>query len=847
LSQEVTLAEEVFRQLKNALFSGMIRGRNDTAKRAGENTSMVSLAQRMLQASDLDLDSIPAEYPPMVRSIRGLLRHQETNWPLLREARDRWFRSVYREISLGPFSVLLQHNAMREQSVSARVDPLSIEQRPCFLCSSNMPTEERGLRVGCDLMVFFNPFPILYPHPVFVHRRHIPQRISDCLSVMLDMARECRGEYTMLYNGPRCGASAPDHLHFQGIPRYRLPVEADVFTMRHDPRFHGHREGWPSPDGVDVWTPRDFGRAVIILTSPHQDRLEKEFRDMLRQLPGAEDGDEPMINLLCWFEEGEWSLCLFPRKKHRPAVYSVEPGTGILLSPGAIDMGGLLVTPRAQDFATLTSAIIHQIFREVSGERAERPLPARNESGDRSRRQASMSVPREQTEPLPGLEPSLAVGIMSKSSEIELRLPAVTPLLGEELSAGWVRLNRTAEGWSVHHLDSGKQRKFALQPLFLTPRSGEPICFRGVTIGIDFHWEQRQELAFPGTAEIRPAEDRSLTVVNHVPLEEYLACVVSSEMSGDAPSEFLMAHAVISRSWLLAQLAIREHPRILRPEHYPAFPDQVLTWTERSRHTDFDVCADDHCQRYQGVSRIRNPQVRQAVAQTRGMVLAAAGYVCDTRFSKCCGGHSDSFRVAWGDLNPPGIAAVYDGPSPGRGAGSLGLESAARRWIEKAPAAYCNTTDPELLATILPDFDRQTRDFFRWRVRVPRPELESIICRKTGWDPGELREIVPLRRGHSGRLERILLVGSRGHLLLGKELEIRRALSESHLYSSAFIVRTDPAGSGRPDSFEFEGAGWGHGVGLCQIGAAVMAHQGLTASRILKHYFPQASLIQWYG
>jgi len=801
--------------------------------------------ERILTESTLDLTAVPGGLPPLVRAIRGLVRQQEDAWPLLGEAREKWFRSVYREVPLGSFSVLIQHNSMREESVSARVDRQSIARRPCFLCPVNMPAAEKGLAVHPDFALFLNPYPILYPHPVMVHRQHVPQRIDGCWEAMLTLARECRGEYTMLYNGPCCGASAPDHLHFQGIPRYRLPVEADVHQVRYDPRFQQGRQPWPSRPDVDMFSLRQYGRRVLVMVSRCQDRLREAFEGLLRRLPAGPEASEPMINLLVWFENGEWCLCVFPRRKHRPTVYSLEPGQGILLSPGAIDMGGLLVTPRHSDYERLNAGLILDIFDEVSGELPARPggtattgrATADPDSAASDLADVSLSGRR---------EPVLAVGIMENRAAVEFRLPRSVRAGDQSLAGGWYRAHVTGASLTLRHLSTGLEHVFPPQPLRLNLDSGEACTVRDVTIGIDFHWEQQRNLSFPGDLEILPVGQRLLTVVNHVPLEEYLACVVASEMSAAAPAEFLRAHAVISRSWLLAQLAIRDEYRPLLPEHYPSFPGQILQWTERSRHQRFDVCADDHCQRYQGIPPIRHPEVRRDVEATRGQVLAVGQHVCDTRFSKCCGGVSERFRIAWGDLNPPGIDSVPDRPPADEGPTDLWREETARRWIRNVPPAYCNTTDPDVLASILPDFDRRTGDFYRWHIRVPRTDLEAIIRQKTGWDPGTLLAIRPVLRGHSGRLARILLVGSHDRLLLGKELEIRRALSPSHLYSSAFVVDSEPTGSGPPELFEFRGAGWGHGAGLCQIGAAVMARRGLSAPEILCHYFPEACLVRWY-
>ena len=344
---------------------------------------------------------------------------------------------------------------------------------------------------------------------------------------------------------------------------------------------------------------------------------------------------------------------------------------------------------------------------------------------------------------------------------------------------------------------------------------------------------------------LKPGEGHTLIAVNEIPLETYLASVISSEMSAGAPSEFLKAHAITSRSWLAAMLE-RLHQDIGSSGgggHETRCEDEILCWYGREDHRHFDVCADDHCQRYQGITRMSAGNAAAAVAATRGLFLTYDSRVCDARYYKACGGMTEDFENAWEDRRIPYLTSISDGPKPFV---PVRTEAEARSWIASRPDAYCNTADKALLARILPDFDRETADFFRWKVTYSREQLEGILRNKSGIDFGVLQEMVPLERGPSGRIVRLRIEGSLRSVVVGKELEIRRWLSESHLYSSAFVVTVVRDASENPTSFTFEGAGWGHGVGLCQIGAAVMADRGFSADEILRHYFPAAALQQLY-
>jgi len=429
-------------------------------------------------------------------------------------------------------------------------------------------------------------------------------------------------------------------------------------------------------------------------------------------------------------------------------------------------------------------------------------------------------------------EPVIAVGLVENTRSIEVRLEGTfVDGDGKTIRPGTYHFRCAAQNLAC----TGPVRREAAE-IAWTPVDPERSRFSlPAIIGIDFHWQQEEIQTFQGGLRLVPAGEDRLTAINDVPLETYLTSVICSEMSADAPSAFARAHAVISRSWLLAQLEARNAQGDATPPGDPE-PGTRIRWTDRGAHPGFDVCADDHCQRYQGVGRVRSPSVAQAIADTRGLVLTHEGKPCDARFSKCCGGVTEDFRTAWSDEKVPYLVPVLDGPGDLPDPPLTG-EAALRDFIEHPSDVYCGSTNDRILARVLNDYDRATRDFFRWRVELDASAAGALIARKLGVDLGRILALEPVARGLSGRIERLRIRGEAGDLVVGKELEIRRALSPTHLYSSSFVV--DPAGAAaRPDTFVLRGAGWGHGVGLCQIGAAVMAAQGFDHPDILGHYYP---------
>ena len=383
--------------------------------------------------------------------------------------------------------------------------------------------------------------------------------------------------------------------------------------------------------------------------------------------------------------------------------------------------------------------------------------------------------------------------------------------------------------------------------IFFEPASpSSSFELKAVTIGRNFHWQRQEDQCFKGAFNLVTGEN-GIVVINQVDVEEYLTSVISSEMSAQASKELLKAHAVISRSWLLAQ--IEKNFRLGRKEEKQqnCYRDneQLIRWYDREDHTIFDVCADDQCQRYQGNTRASNQSVVEAVKETRGQVLMHKHAICDARFSKCCGGVTEEFNYCWEDKHYPYLSAVRDLDTDAP-LSDLTQEEEAERWIRQRPESFCHTTDPKILSQILNNYDQETHDFYRWKVRYTQAELAELIATHTKSDYGEILDLIPVERGKSGRISRLKIVGTLKTMTIGKELEIRRTLSPTHLFSSAFVVDKGPEVNGVPEWFELTGAGWGHGVGLCQIGAAVMGEKGYSYDQILLHYYQGAEIRKLY-
>lgn len=649
----------------------------------------------------------------------------------------------------------VQFNPARIASTGAKVDAASIKKRACFLCEANRPAEQFGIDWG-DYTVLVNPFPIFPRHLTIPCKSHVDQRIAGRVGDMCRLAAELPG-YVVFYNGPRCGASAPDHMHFQAGNADFLPAEV------------------PSQIGC------------FKLTGATPEEVEKQFADLYASLPAAGD-EEPMMNVLCRYEDGRYILTVIPRKRHRPSFYGDGEGQ-MLVSPASVDLAGVLITPREKDFNEIDEQAIERIYKELCY----------------SPEELAIALPRKRM---------LKVGILS-DTKIEMHLDG-DYLLDGDVVTGEVVL----------------EARHVQKPMIFVPLQQECRAeVKGVTIGVNFHWERQENQRFVGRILIVP-QDGELTLINVLPVEDYLASVISSEMSATSQIELLKAHAVISRSWALAQIEAKSGLATPPGLVEDAEPMRIVKWYGGNDHDIFDVCADDHCQRYQGVGRQTSDAVTEAVKATEGEVLVHDGKLCDARFSKCCGGVFEEYENCWEPEHKDylvGDRDWTDGEHP-----DLSIEENAREWILSAPEAFCNTSDREILSQVLNGYDQETTDFYRWVVEYGREELSELVSRKSGIDFGLITDLIPLERGTSGRISMLRVVGEKCTADVDKELEIRRWLSESHLYSSAFVVEKTDGG------FRLCGAGWGHGVGLCQIGAAMMAARGYDYRQILSHYYPGA-------
>lgn len=443
-------------------------------------------------------------------------------------------------------------------------------------------------------------------------------------------------------------------------------------------------------------------------------------------------------------------------------------------------------------------------------------------------------------------EPQIAVGILS-GKEIRFFFPE------EFISSDGTVISGIQQ--TVYQNGKIRWQGKEYNELSFTPRQNSLSFFelKDVTIGINFHWERKEAQRFRGELKIM-VEDDKLTAINIIPIEDYLTSVISSEMSATASLELLKAHAVISRSWLLnklrmenGELRVAMQPDSAAHSQLSTLNSQLIKWFDHEAHKNFDVCADDHCQRYQGITRASTSQAVEAVSATRGEVLTYEGKICDARFSKCCGGALEEFQNCWENVKHPYLIGQRDSKTDTR-LPDLTIEAEADKWIRTSPAAFCNTQDTKILSQVLNNYDRETADFYRWKVSYSQQELSELIHRRSGIDFGEIIDLIPIERGTSGRIVRLKIAGTLRTLIIGKELEIRRTLSASHLYSSAFVIDKEYEENEKeiPSRFVLTGAGWGHGVGLCQIGAAVMGEKGYTYKEILSHYYPGSTLEQQY-
>ena len=695
-----------------------------------------------------------------------------------------------RELVTDTITLQAQWNPARIGSTGSKIDAKSIAERPCFLCAKNRPQEQMHRVIDGKYELLVNPFPILPFHFTLPTLKHQPQRILTMYDEMLKVTSE-NTDVTLLYNGPRCGASAPDHAHLQTVATGHLPLQRAWQRLSRN-----LVEVYKDEEDNGIWQVADYPAAAFVIRSYSQAIGERLFRRLYDALPPGDE--EPMMNIIMWQSDGAVLSVVLPRRKHRPDCYTKTGDAQYIISPGAVDMGGLIITPREEDFRRVTPELILDIYRELSltPEQMEQVKVAV------SNWQSTIS----QKPKAKGQEPNVTVGIVS-GQKIEFSLNAPYTAKGETIEG-----KQTVEFSEGGILWNGNQYR----ELTFTPASAEAsFSLFDVTIGVNFHWERKETQVFLGTLRLVVESDQ-ITAINELPVEKYLASVISSEMKATAGLELLKAHAVISRSWLLAQMRRREDNQEQKNGFFSFIKkdDELIRWYDREDHTIFDVCADDHCQRYQGITKQTSKNVEQALKATRGQILCYGDEICDARFSKCCGGVTEEFQYCWEDTPKPYLVSVED--------------------------PFCNTNDKEVLSQVLNDYDQETNDFYRWTVEYTADEISNLIREKLKDDFGTITDLIPLERGKSGRIWKLKIVGTKKTFTIGKELEIRRALSESHLYSSAFDVEKTEKG------FRLNGKGWGHGVGLCQIGAAVMGQKGYRYDEILLHYYRNAEIKRIY-
>jgi SpoIID/LytB domain protein len=719
----------------------------------------------------------------------------------------------------------VQFNPARMVSTGASIEKKDIAQRPCFLCEANRPKEQMKKTIDDKFVMLLNPFPILPEHFTIPSRCHQPQSIYDNYGE-IHRILSLYGELMVFYNGPKCGASAPDHLHLQAGTCGIIPLQSDWQRLS-----RSLKPIITADDDSSISVIEDYPCPAFLITSESEESDVRLFHKLYHALHRREDESEPMMNIVSWRDGNKYLSVVFPRRKHRPDCYMATDDTKMIISPGALDMSGLMITPRKDDFENITADIAVNILREVSvtSEEMEAIINKLKDSRIDTKNGYNIADSFDK-------EPDVSVGIVSGQKLFFTLNKPYTAKGKEVIGDQSVEISEGAILWN-----GALYRELS----FIPNSADASFSLYDVTIGVNFHWERKETQVFNGSLRLVVDADK-IYAINILSVEKYLTSVISSEMSATSSIELLKAHAVISRSWLLAQMEKRKHINEKSNNFFSIIKkdNEIIRWYDREDHTIFDVCADDHCQRYQGITKVNNIHVEMAIDMTRGQILMNDNEICDARFSKCCGGISEEYQYCWDNSPKSYLTAINDNPDgivP-----DLTNEDNAQQWIRSNPAAFCNTNDKNVLRQVLNDYDQETQDFYRWHISYSQDELQKLINGKLNMDLGSIVDLIPLERGKSGRICRLKIVGTNGYFIVGKELEIRRTLSTTHLYSSAFVVDKSQFVRGIPQHFEFIGAGWGHGVGLCQIGAAMMGQKGYKYNQILLHYYKGATIKKIY-
>ena len=687
-----------------------------------------------------------------MKELNKFIKDQLSVWQLASSNFRALKTALSREVDVFGLKCRIQYNPRRVISSTADTSPAAIASRKCFLCADNRPKEQFHIgfegRKGRNYHIQINPYPIFRGHLVIVRDEHIPQEIWHHFPDMLDFAVRYK-DYLVFYNGPSSGASAPDHLHFQAIPKHNLPLEEAVDEFLDHPG-----EPLATVKDANLYKFDGYARGVFALKATTSKSLAKLFYRLLDCTDRGKGEEEPMFNLYAYVKNGEYRTIVVMRSAKRSHHFYSEGADHLTISPGAADIAGLFVAPFREDYDKADTALLEELLSEVCISEDEQ----------------NMIVWR-----LTRHQEKISVGLLSAK---EIRFEIISDGAGPQ-TVKWHdgRISYNGMLYDELYFDS-----MTLSTLF----AEASFILYDVVIGIDFHWQQKRTFKYAGGLKFIVEGDR-ITAVNCIGMEDYLMSVISSEMKSSASIELLKAHAVISRSWLKARL--KDH---------------------KAGHEHFDVCADDHCQRYQGLTMAVGDDVCRAVDRTWGQVLEYGEDICDTRYSKCCGGRTELFSTCWEDVDLPYLQSVED--------------------------PFCDCENSSILSQVLNDYDLSTADFHDWTVHYTTDELSGLVRARTGIDFGTIVAIEAVERGPSGRIKYLRITGTIREEVIGKELAIRKALSSSHLKSSAFEIEKTP------DGFTFKGRGWGHGVGLCQIGAAAMAAQGYDYRQILSHYYVGAEI-----
>ena len=815
--------------------------------RRWEGNSDAALSQEKQNINNLYKDSLRSREIEARQALNRLWQHEvsrEEVEAFFRQELEQWqlaatnYRNLEEQVQsralpIGETDMTVQWNPSRIVSTAAKVDAKSIEERPCFLCDHNRPKEQHALKMERHYQILVNPFPILPRHFTIPSRRHTPQSIWAHFSTMRRMAWTMP-EDIVFYNGAQCGASCPDHMHLQAGSRGVMPLERDWKIWENHLRrlfpltgagAAQMQEAGNTSDRCGLYLLEDWVSPVFVIRSLPTEPDSLLCQRIYKALPVVEGEVEPRMNLVTWRQEGgvgredEIVTLIFPRKKHRPSCYP-----DIMVSPGALDMGGLIITPREEDFKAMTPELAAEILREVTLSEEELQ-PVIEAVTDKEPAEEAPKEDAKQSDELPLKEEmegaKVTVGIKR------------APSLRFNINGEYTAKGQTVTGEQAVVCEEGSIRwngQLYRNLSFSPVTEDATFSISDVTIGVKFHWERQETQTFQGKLRLVVDEEK-IVAINELPVEDYLVSVISSEMKATSSLEFLKASAVISRSWLYAQMDRRRHHSDSDRPAFFAFTKtskEYIRWHDREEHTIFDVCADDHCQRYQGVTRAANPAVKEAVEATKGQVLVyrkddGTLEICDARFSKCCGGRTEEFQYCWENIKKPYLQSVED--------------------------PWCNTQDENILRQVLNDYDMETPDFYRWQVILQQEEIHDLLKDHLKVEFGDILALEPMEKGPGGHISKLKIVGSERTLIIGKELEIRKALSHTHLYSSAFdATPIDLAGKENapgkvPAAFRLDGRGWGHGVGLCQIGAAVMGQNGKNYREILEFYYRGAELV----